>query len=72
MSRVSAMALREIPWSSVHSTATEMGEMGYEFSRKQCRLKTKKLTHRHQIYKERRVASNVAIALGTQALSYNS
>ena len=52
--------------------AKEMGEMGYEFSRKQCHPKTKKLTHRHQIYTERRVASNVAVALGTQALSYNS
>ena len=47
-------------------------EMGYEFSRKQCRPKSKKLVHRHEIYIERRVASNVAVALGTQALNYNS
>ena len=51
-----------------YSTAKEMGEMGDGFSRKQCRPKTKKLTHRPQIYTERRVASNVA--LRTQALSY--
>ena len=46
--------------------AKEMGDMGYEFSWQQCWTKIKNLTQKY------RKASNVHVALGTQALSYNS